>query len=137
MNDFSKYEGAVIQSIDGLEEGSNEVLIGTTAGILVMFHSQDCCESVWLSQVDGDVQRHVGASILAIKEKITYAGDEDYGEVDEYTESATATFYTLVTTRGYLDFRWQGESNGYYSESVDIAHSDTFDGIEKAKCWWL
>ena len=120
--DLSVFEGAIIQGIDGLVEDSGQVLLGTTHGTLEMFHEQDCCEHVRISQVDGDVQKHIGSCVLAIKEKVVRNNDAEYVPIDDYEDSETATFYTIVTTRGYLDFRWQGSSNGYYSEGVDLKH---------------
>ena len=39
--------------------------------------------------------------------------DTEYGHI-------TWSFYKIGTNKGIIDFRFQGESNGYYSESVDL-----------------
>jgi hypothetical protein len=97
-----------------LEQDTEEVLITFTDGSSIrQFHEQDCCENVWVSQVDGMVQRHIGAELYSIEEK------EEFDDSDEY-ESCTWTFYSMKTSKGYLDWRWQGVSNGYYSESVEM-----------------
>lgn len=77
--------------------------------IVVMYHDQDCCEEVFISDASGDIKDLVGSEIL-MAEEIT----ENRGECE------TWTFYKFATIKGYVTFRWIGRSNGYYSEKVDI-----------------
>lgn len=78
-----------------------------------MCHYQDCCESVWLEDIDGDFSLLLGKPILRA-EKVTNS-DDPQGD-----ESWTWTFYKLANNRESVTMRWYGESNGYYSEDVDF-----------------
>jgi len=82
--------------------------------IFEMFHDQDCCESVSIEEIIGDIKDLLNVPILLAEEVVQQAGPE------VTAESATWTFYKLSTIKGSVTIRWYGESNGYYSESVDF-----------------
>lgn len=88
--------------------------------IFNMCHSQDCCESVTIESIVGDLMNLVGEPIL-MAEEVTHEGTNPQGvTIPEWQESFTWTFYKFATHKGYVDIRWYGESNGYYSERVDF-----------------
>lgn len=95
--------------------GDGELVFETDTERFVFFHAQDCCEHVDINDIVGDLQDLVGEPLL-IAEEVSGATEPD----EEHYESYTYTFYKFATRRGYVDVRWLGESNGYYSESVDL-----------------
>jgi hypothetical protein len=101
--------------------------------IYVMKHEQDCCESVYIEDINGDLNDLVGSPILIADESCSTNEDEVLEEGSESNgnyrdESFTWTFYRFATVKGYVDIRWYGCSNGYYSESVNIYD----EGVDKA-----
>ena len=117
--DISVLKGKTITAISGMEKDSDDVLIRTADGYEYrMYHRQNCCECVTIDDVIGDVEDLIGSEILIAE---CVKGETPAGwEPQEYTESYTWTFYKLATQKGYVDLRWFGESNGYYSEEVDF-----------------
>ena len=115
--------GKTIIKIVGMEEGSECIYIYTSDGaVYEMYHEQDCCESVSVDDVCGDVDDLIGVPLLVAEERTSTDNPENVSEeIIRYQESFTWTFYHFATSKGYLDLRWYGESNGYYSESVDFA----------------
>ncbi len=102
-----------------IENKDNEELLFHAEGgrVFRMWHDQDCCECVTLNEVVGDLGDLIGAPILDAEE----VSNSSEPSPHSYTESHTWTFYKLWTIKGSVTLRWLGESNGYYSESVDFA----------------
>lgn len=116
------------------DQDNSIVFICTEGGTYRMFHSQDCCESVVIEDITGDVSDLVGAPILLAEEAIS---KDDESTPEGYAfgwarsmgafdgdESNTWTFYKLSTIKGSVTIRWHGSSNGYYSESVSFYKVD-------------
>ena len=112
--------GQVLSEIDSSVGGV--VLFKTADGkTYKMHHNQDCCESVYLEDVAGEWDDLIGYPITLAEEVTSNENPTDATEdILEYQDSFTWTFYKLATIKGYVDLRWYGESNGYYSESVDF-----------------
>lgn len=95
-----------------IECGEDNIIFVLSDGMAVKFyHEQDCCEVVSIEDVNGDWADLIGAPLLVADER------SEHGECGE---SSTWTFYTFRSVKGSVDVRWYGQSNGYYSERVDI-----------------
>ena len=140
--EFSDLLGKTLSKI---ENNDNDELIFhcETGEKYKLYHSQDCCESVSIEDINGDLEDLIGTPILVAEEVNSdefqeqfeasfklEEGKEDYNwnykneKGESKPESCTWTFYKLATKKGYVDIRWFGESNGCYSESVDFKKAD-------------
>lgn len=110
---FDEMLGKTIIRITGAEARSDAILFECSDGsVYLMYHEQDCCENVDIEDISGNVLCLIGKPLLKVEETSNSGGD-DWG-------THTYTYYHLATINGYVDIRWYGESNGYYSESVDF-----------------
>lgn len=124
MHKYLKFEdllGLTMKAVEKTEEyGEDVIVFETTCGrTLKMLHLSDCCEYVYIESIVGDLNALVGEPILVADEVVSCDTPEDVKH-DYEPESQTWTFYKLATRKGYVDIRWFGSSNGYYSEGVDL-----------------
>lgn len=116
--DFSELVGKTIVGVLG-KVGDDEFTIETKDGqTYVMHHERNCCESVRIEDIAGDLNDLLGTPILEAEEVSSDKDPEGYVNTDTWRDSFTWTFYKLRTIKGGVTLRWLGESNGYYSESV-------------------
>lgn len=107
--EFSDLLGKTLLSC---KRDGESITFETVEAEYLMFHEQDCCENVSIDDINGDIDNLVGSPI-------TYAevsSDDGQGGGD----SETWTFYKIATVKGWVDIRWFGTSNGYYSEEVSF-----------------
>lgn len=121
--------GGKVLEIDGLAIDSDVVDVITDIGTLRFHHDQDCCEHVALADFESDDDL-TGATVLRVLEMEHVGG---YNADTTTGESSTWTFYRVETTKGDIWMRWLGESNGYYSENVNIDYLGAADGTSSRR----
>lgn len=126
--EFSDLIGKTLIAVRNVDD--QEIIFETGDEVFKLYHGQDCCESVTVESITGDLQDLIGTPILVAEERSDTDDPPDISEqrVEKIAkgdywydaDSQTWTFYTLRTIKGSVDIRWYGHSNGYYSEHVDF-----------------
>jgi len=109
---FDTLKGLTLQEVSVDDENKVIKFKATCGRTFIMEHVQDCCEHVYVESIVGDLKDLIGHEIT-LAEESSNAQNTEYGH-------ETWTFYKLATIKGYVDIRWCGESNGYYSEEVSF-----------------
>lgn len=122
MNSISDLLGVTIASIV-VNDAKDRIVFALNDGRkCLMYHSQDCCESVTVDDIAGDLSDLIGSPILKAEEVVS--NQNPPGVTMEDQDSFTWTFYHLATIKGYVTIRWYGSSNGYYSEIVSFEETE-------------
>lgn len=106
---FQEMIGAVIESITKTDD---KLVFHASDGRNFKFsHSQNCCESVYIEDITGDLDDLIGSPLVEaeLTSNIDRSGKSDL---------VIWSFYRYATAKGTVTVRWIGESNGYYSVSV-------------------
>ena len=114
---FSELLGKTLERIVRID--NSELIFHCDNGdIYRMYHYQNGCKGVEIEDISGSLDDLIGSPIPHAEKSESHEHPE--GVKPEYKESFTWTFYKIATVKGWVDIRWYGESNGYYSESVDF-----------------
>ena len=114
------FETLVGKTIIDVSATDNKVVFQTNQGRYVLHHDQDCCESVYLDDINGSFEDLIGQVVVVAEEATNPQDYVDLNLPDYKDTSYTWTFYRIRTHKGTVVLRWYGSSNGYYSESVDF-----------------
>ena len=105
---FSELVGKTLIDVK-VDEKNHQISFETNDGIVYeMYHEQDCCEDVNLSDVIGDWNDIINTEILVAEEN---TDDDEYNSL--------WTFYKIRTIKGTIDIRWVGYES-YYAVGVSF-----------------
>ena len=128
---FEDMVGLTLISATG-KVGWDEMEFKTSCGMTCrLYHEQDCCESVEIEDINGDLSDLIGSPIVLAEETSNSDSHPKGFKSDYEPESFTWTFYRIATVKGTVVIRWMGSSNGYYSESVYFNMKPTLDESKK------
>lgn len=122
--DFSTLQGMTMCKVTANSELSEIRFVNEVGEIYKLFHEQDCSECVTIESIAGDLTDLIGSPLLLAEE---VCNSDSIDKDAEGSESFTWTFYKLATIKGYVDIRWLGVSNGYYSEAVSLVKLKEID----------
>lgn len=116
---FSDLLGKTLTSIEIAADKSEIAFKAADGSEYLMYHLQDCCESVLVEDIAGKIADLLDSPILQAEEATSNKNPSGI-QPESQAASFTWTFYKLATIKGSVTIRWYDESNGYYSESVDF-----------------
>ena len=105
----------IVRDIKG-EVDDEEITFFFNDCMVLFDHYQDCCENVFIEDINGDWSDLIGTMLVVASERTSEEPESDA----EIIEEDLWTFYTFRSLKGSVDVRWHGTCNGYYSMAVSI-----------------
>ena len=129
MDKIVKFSNIIGKEISQVEINRNDpnpnrITFKTTCGEeFYMEHDQNCCEDVYIEDIDNNLIKLIGSKIISA-ECVT-SEDHDLIEISQTIDYENTrhlwTFYKITSDKAdRFTIRWFGTSNGYYSEEVDF-----------------
>lgn len=113
-----KIEELIGKTFVSIHEDGNTLIMKSDDGYMYTFeHDFQCCEDVYIESIVGDLTDLLGSRLNMAAEEKSEGSQE---ETEKYNNYVDWTFYKFATIKGYVDIRWIGVSNGYYSTDVTI-----------------
>jgi hypothetical protein len=131
IRELGELVGMVFHTVEVIDD-KYRVMFKNAEDTYYLEHHQDCCESVSVEDVIGDLGDLADTPILEARRETSTNRDENpipSPRPDPYSkyepDSYTWTFFIFRTIKGSVTIRFFGESNGYYSEDADLYKEDT------------
>lgn len=116
---ISSLIGKTFLSVENIN--NEEIIFKQDNGdIYKFFHEQVCCEHVYVEDICGDLNDLVGVPLIESEEITNNLLNIEDLKPPPNSESYSWTFYKFRTTKGSVVIRWLGQSNGCYSEGVNL-----------------
>lgn len=131
-------EALIFHTTDDL---TDDLIILVMNPISPSYERNICDVKVYIESITGDLQDLIGSPILMAEESTYDVPENMLSEKDDDSKYAYSiaeelwTFYKLATIKGYIDMRWVGTSNGYYSVEVDCMLINHEQYQEHHKVW--
>jgi len=106
----------VNKMFDSVERKGDTIVFKNAEEEYRLEHFQDCCETVYIDDLCGDLKDLENVPIFMAEESSQEIDPED-PNYNSY-EWCKYTFYRFWTSKGAVVIRWQGSSNGYYGIEV-------------------
>lgn len=115
MYDERPMDELIGKTFTQVSRNDNEIIFKNDKETYVLRHECECCETVYIEDIWGDLRSLENA---AITYSIRTTSEDCPKSQDDM--SFTWTFFKFATINGWVDVRFYGSSNGYYSEDARL-----------------